>query len=83
MDNKALPTNRGNICDGIAPASVKALNFHGDNTLALNHNWIEHCGHEILWLPQEYRSNVSALCDSTLAIGQNSGLVSFLKIEHP
>lgn len=82
MDNKTLLTNRGPICIGIDPASVKTLNADGDNTLILNHDWLEHGGHRILWLPQEYRSDVSAFYGSRLAIGQKSGRVSFLSIEY-
>jgi hypothetical protein len=48
----------------------------------LDHDWIEYGGHRILWLPPEYRSHVSAFYGSLWAVGQMSGLVSFLEIEY-
>ncbi|KAJ9654752.1 hypothetical protein H2198_006270 [Neophaeococcomyces mojaviensis] len=86
VDTNSLLTNRGHIRVGIPPASTETLTSDDDDgggdTLMLNDDWIEHAGHRILWLPQEYRSNVSAFCSSTLAIGQASGVVSFLQIKY-
>lgn len=48
----------------------------------LRHEWVEHKGRQILWLPQEYRSGVSAVHQNVIAFGQHAGPVSFLRIEY-
>jgi WD40 repeat protein len=55
----------------------------GSNGLVLKNEWIEYRDKRLLWLPHEYRSDVSAMHGNMLAIGRPSGLVSFLQITWP
>ena len=46
-------------------------------------DWVQWQRHDLFWLPHEYRNGIIAKYDNILAIGQQSGRVSFLKIAVP
>ena len=61
----------------------KSSESRGSNGLVLKNEWIEYRDKRLLWLPYEYRSDVSAVYGNRLAIGRPSGLVSILQITWP
>ena len=82
-DNSTLITNQGYLRTYIASALVPPPDLVTDHGLRLNRDWIE-CGEKrLLWLPQEYRSSVSAVSGNAIGIGRNDGCVTMLKIEYP
>ena len=82
-DSSALNTNRGRFRISSLRASIVPSDLGMEASLAINNDWIEHNDKKLLWLPQEYRSHVSALHGNQLAIGLDNGTVSFLRIERP
>ena len=66
-----------------SPVPSKSSESRGSNGLVLKNEWIEYQDKRLLWLPHEYRSDVSDTHGNTLAIGRPSGLVSFLQITWP
>ena len=82
-DNSTLITNQGYLRTYIPSALVPPPDLVTDHGLRLNRDWIK-CGEKrLLWLPQEYRSSVSAVCGNAIGIGRNDGSVTMLKIEYP
>ncbi|KIW16082.1 hypothetical protein PV08_06133 [Exophiala spinifera] len=76
IDDKTLLTNRGAI--SIDGESIT----HGSSTASMVKNdWVQRGHQNLLWLPQEYRSNCSAFYDNTFAIGLHSGQVIFLHLD--
>ena len=49
--------------------------------LGLNNEWVQVDGKDVLWLPYDYRGHTSAVHGNTLAIGQESGAVSVLRLD--
>jgi hypothetical protein len=47
----------------------------------IKNDWVQRDHRDLLWLPQEYRSDCSALYGSELAIGRYSGQVSFIQLD--
>lgn len=78
-DSSSLITNRGRVCAGRRDSPDRGFKPDESRTLVLRHDWVEQGGKRILWLPVEYRSNVSAFHENTFAIGRRSGQVSFLQ----
>lgn len=82
-NRQALLTNRGTIHIGGGPSVSETPTKKTSNNLILKDDWIERGDRRFLWLPHEYRSDVSAAHDNLLAIGRQSGLVSFLQFTQP
>ena len=82
-DSNTLITNRGHL--QINTASELALPPEPciEHGAVLNYDWIECYGEKLLWLPQEYRSDISAFSGNTFAIGRDNGSVTFLRIKYP
>jgi hypothetical protein len=41
--------------------------------------WIVNEGHNVIWLPPQYRPVVSAVADSTVALACRSGFISVMR----
>jgi hypothetical protein len=48
--------------------------------LMIQDQWIKQGHHNTLWLPQEYRSAISATYGNSFAFGLNSGQVNVLQL---
>ena len=59
IDNKTLLTDRGAVDIGNESSPVPDPKSSPSNTMIRN-NWIRQGNHNVLWLPPEYRSGVSA-----------------------
>lgn len=82
-DRQTLLVNRGTIhIDPSLSVSETRVKKAGNNIM-LKEDWIECGNRRVLWLPHEYRSDVSTVYDNTLAIGCPSGVVRFLQITQP
>jgi hypothetical protein len=79
LDNKILLTNRGAM--HIDNGSIHALALE-PSTYIIKNNWIQRKNCNLLWLPQEYRSDRSAFYNNTFAIGRHSGQVSFIQFDY-
>lgn len=80
-DDKILLTNLGNINIEKDFALVRITEFSQNQTLIIKHSWIRQGSHDLLWLPQEYRSGCSAFHDDTFAFGLHSGQVRIVKLD--
>jgi WD40 repeat protein len=78
----SLVTNTGSLdisayvapSNAIVPMSASAI-------ISYDRPWVRCYEKDYLWLPHEYRGYTSAVCRDVLAIGQNSGTVSFFRIK--
>ena len=77
-ENKILLTDTESISIEKKRVLVRATEFSSNQTLKVKNSWIRQGSHDLLWLPQEYRSGVSAFHDNTFAFGLHSGQVSIL-----
>ncbi|KAK6605156.1 Vegetative incompatibility protein HET-E-1-like protein 15 [Botrytis cinerea] len=50
--------------------------------LAVSDDWIVEDGANILWLPFDYRTEVVAIHDGSVALAQSSGRISFFRFTH-
>ena len=82
-DNKVLLTNRGTIAIGKRSVLAPVANLSPNQTSMMCGSWIQQDGRDLLWLPQEYRSGLSAFHGNTFAFGLNSGQVSFIELDFP
>ena len=80
IDNKTLLTNRGAIAIGYESVSGPALESSTNKPSKIKNDWIQQNDHNLLWLPQEYRSAPSAFCDDTFAFGLHSGHISLIQL---
>ena len=71
LDNKILLTNRGAIYIDNESIHTPALESLTDKTSTIKNDWIQRNNHNLLWLPQEYRSACSAFCGNIFAIGRH------------
>ena len=82
IKNNTLITNQGtfniNHLSNSIPVSFTDIN----GFLSLKNDWIQQTGRNLLWLPHEYRSDVSVCYGNTIVIGQSSGQVSFIQLDH-
>jgi WD40 repeat protein len=72
IDNKALITNRG------------AISLTGESTynaIMIRDNWVRKGNRNFLWLPQEYRSAITAFYGNIFVFGLSSGQVSFIQLD--
>ena len=58
-------------------------NFHQDQSISINDEWVKRGGQNLLWLPPDYRPECSAVLNNMLALGQRSGHVTFLEFVSP
>ncbi|EED22763.1 hypothetical protein TSTA_062500 [Talaromyces stipitatus ATCC 10500] len=49
--------------------------------VVIENPWIAYIGYDFLWLPPEYRSNVSAVYATKVAIGCSSGQVLLFELD--
>lgn len=82
-DDKILLTNVRNLNIEKDFALVRITKFSQNQTLIIKYSWIRQGSHDLLWLPQEYRSGCSAFHDDTFAFGLSSGQVSIVKLDFP
>ena len=80
FDNRILLTDRGAIYINTGSIHATAIESLANKTCIIKDDWIQRNNRNLLWLPQEYRSEYSAFCGNTFAIGRNSGQVSFIQI---
>ncbi|KAF7508890.1 hypothetical protein GJ744_008599 [Endocarpon pusillum] len=80
--NKALLTDKGLIKIDSSYSSNLDTGPNSCDALMLRDGWVEYEGKQILWLPQEYRSAVSAIRQNLIAFGLGTGPVAFLRIEY-
>jgi WD40 repeat protein len=83
IDGSRLETNQGPIELGIAPLDpTPAISWPPPSyTLSHNKTWVMWNGHNILWLPPEYRPWCSQIQDNTLAMGHASGRVTVIRFK--
>ena len=79
-DNKVLLTNHGTIDIEKGSIPVLAPESSLNQTLMTHGSWIRQGSRDLLWLPQEYRSGLSAFHGNTFAFGLHSGQVSFIEL---
>lgn len=82
-DGRTLLTNRGSIPIDTAKAETAPKEPQSYANFIMNDDWIESRNKRILWLPVEYRCGLTAVHGNMLAIGQESGTVSFLRLRYP
>jgi len=82
-DNKVLLTNRGIIDIEKGSIPVSAPKSSPNQTLMIYGSWIRQGSRNLLWLPQEYRSSLSAFHGNTFAFGLYSGQVRFIELDFP
>ena len=82
-DDRILLTDIGTINIREKRVLVRPTKFSSNQTLMIKNSWIRQGSHDLLWLPQEYRSGVSAFHDNTFAFGLDSGQVSILEFDFP
>jgi WD40 repeat protein len=80
IDNKTLLTNRGTLSIDDQLLSGQAIESLINETIVIKNEWIRRGECNLLWLPQEYRSGCSAFNGNTIAIGLNSGQVTFIQL---
>ena len=81
-DNKVLFTNQGNLNIEKGYIPVPTPDSSPNHTLTMHGSWIRQGNRDLLWLPQEYRSSVSAFHGNTFAFGLHSGQVSFIELDY-
>jgi WD40 repeat protein len=81
-DNSTLFTNRGALSIENQFLSTQATEPSINETVIIKQGWIQRGRHNLLWLPQEYRSGCSAFKRNMIAIGLNSGQVRFIQLNH-
>ena len=80
-DDMIWSTNRGILNMNEESLSAQAPQLGTDNSTVVTYDWIRRGTRKLLWLPQEYRSNVTSFRDNTFVIGQNSGQVTFIEFD--
>jgi WD40 repeat protein len=88
IDKKTILTNKGAlhvdnrfISDNqYTPATTRK--FSREDTVVMHDNWVQQGLRNLLWLPHEYRGSCTDAHGNMLAIGQHSGHVSFVQIDH-
>ncbi|KAM0130858.1 hypothetical protein ACHAO1_007639 [Botrytis cinerea] len=61
----------------VVPESHNQMSLH---TLSVSNDWIIEDGANILWLPFNYRTAVTAIYRGTVALAQSSGKISFFEL---
>ena len=79
-DGQSLLTDQGTIKINLLPYASQKQPHKVASYLQLKGEWIQYNSQNMLWLPHEYRSRISAFHGNSLAIGRNSGTVSFLRL---
>jgi WD40 repeat protein len=69
--NSANPPDISTETQGLAPLQLARLEYG----LSSDRTWISWNGHDVLWLPPDYRPSASAILLSSFAIGCRSGRV--------
>ena len=82
IDNQLLLTNRGTVAVGRAEAHKGTVQAAAKSGLIIQDQWVVQAHEKLLWLPQEYRSQVSAIYDSNFAVGLSSGQVCFSQVAY-
>jgi WD40 repeat protein len=80
-DNKAILTNQRAIQIDSRSALVPARESFTNMTIMIRDGWIRRGSHDLLWLPQEYRSGRSVFCGNSFAFGLHSGQVTFIELK--
>lgn len=79
--DNVLLTDHGAINIEKGVALVRTTEFSLNQTLVIKDRWIRRGNHDLLWLPQEYRSCRHAYHNNTIAFGLESGQVSVLDFD--
>ena len=79
IDNRFLVTDRGTISIGKEEAHDGVVLADTSSCLTIREQWIQRGHQKVLWLPQEYRSGVSAIYGNYVAIALKSGQVRILQ----
>jgi WD40 repeat protein len=81
IDGSRLETNKGPIELGITPLDpTPSISWSWPlYSLSDNNSWVMWNGHNILWLPPEYRPTCKKVQDNTLAMGHASGRVTIAR----
>lgn len=72
-----LDTDHGRLDVGPNPTSQSPS---GSTTLFVTRNWIRRNGLNMLWLPDDYRFCQVAVLDRMVALGHQSGAISFIEV---
>jgi WD40 repeat protein len=78
-DNKAILTNQRAIQIDSRSVPVPARESFTNMTIMIRDGWIRRGSHDLLWLPQEYRSGRSVFCGNSFAFGLHSSQVTFIE----
>ena len=82
IDGSHLETNRGSIKLGITPSdpTPSILSWSWSlYSLSYDKSWVMWNGHNVLWLPPEYRPKCEKVQDNTLVMGHASGRVTIAR----
>ena len=80
-DQEALHVDNRLISDNqYTPTTTR--NFSTEDTVVIHDNWVQQGLRNLLWLPHEYRGSCTDVHGNMLAIGQYSGHVSFVQVDH-
>ena len=74
-------TNQGILNMNEGSLSAQPSQLGTDHSLILTHDWIRRGTRKLLWLPQEYRSDITLFRDNTFVIGRRSGQVTFIGLD--
>lgn len=80
LDNTTLIIDQGELVTNIRTVSTSLLSRASQSSHMLRHDWIEHQGRKLLWLPQEYRTKSSAIFGKAIGIGRTDGHVDILRL---
>lgn len=72
-----LDTDHGRLDFSSSSASQSPS---GSTALFVTRNWIRRNGHNMLWLPDDYRNCQVAVLEGMVALGHQSGAISFIEV---
>ncbi|KAJ5369956.1 uncharacterized protein N7496_006048 [Penicillium cataractarum] len=78
-DSSYLSTDLGNLI--VQSGQVNDASSSSPVFFIVQEQWIIINGENVLWLPYEFRPSCSAVTCDSLALGQESGLVSFIRFQ--
>ena len=83
LDGQSLETDRDRLDLSSFPVSTQVLASSHYSSVQNSGEWLRRNDQDELWLPHEYRGDVSAVNDNLIVIGQASGAVTFIEFHQP
>ena len=78
-DGQYLETDRGSICLRLLPPDASRSQAQSLCNIFVEGDWITRDTDNFLWLPSDYRATCAALHRNLLALGHESGQVTFIE----